>query len=365
MDTAEDGSSAAATAVTGVTAQKLTQIIDTTMTRLNSVRSSTVKALQKAAYTVDELGKQALVSSHPLHAVRNAGITCVAVSPTDDTLVATGGNDKQVIVFARTKKKKVATLKGHTGAITSVDFGKTENTYRLLASAGGNEAKVWKAMTGTFKNNMTPIYTTACHDGEVRACFHPSDELLFTASHDQSWAVHDLATQTVMGKVLSSTTTDAPYVDLAVHPDGFLLGVATSNKIPIFDVKSNGVAALLEGHTGNVTKIAFSENGYHLASGDSDGVVKVWDLRKRLCLKTFEHKGISEVTALAFDPSATYLSFGGITGVAATYKVKKRDAVVAEWQHSGAATGIAYGTGSRSFLASVSLDRKLNFYSVV
>lgn len=42
---------------------------------------------------------------------------------------------------------------------------------------------------------------------------------------------------------------------------------------------------------GAVKAIAFSENGYYLATGAEDGEVKLWDLRK---LKSFKTMSINE-----------------------------------------------------------------------
>jgi pre-mRNA-processing factor 19 len=102
------------------------------------------------------------------------------------------------------------------------------------------------------------------------------------------------------------------YTSGGFHPDGLLVGTATNNGIVrIWEAKSgNNVTSLLahEGH--KISSIGFSENGYYLAtSSDSQGLVKLWDLRKLSNFHTIDLSahGVSGVTKVAFDFSAQYL----------------------------------------------------------
>jgi pre-mRNA-processing factor 19 len=65
------------------------------------------------------------------------------------------------------------------------------------------------------------------------------------------------------------------------------------------------------GHTGAITAISFSENGYYLATAAADASVKLWDLRK---LKNFKSIGLDqdyEIKDVCFDQSGTYLAVAG------------------------------------------------------
>ena len=67
------------------------------------------------------------------------------------------------------------------------------------------------------------------------------------------------------------------------HPNGMLLSMALGDSIALYDVRSSveTAALTLDGHNAGISAVAFSPIGTHVASGDTDGVVKIWDLRKK------------------------------------------------------------------------------------
>lgn len=65
------------------------------------------------------------------------------------------------------------------------------------------------------------------------------------------------------------------------------------------------------GHSGPITAISFSENGYYLATSADDCCVKLWDLRKLKNFKTLTLDDGYEIKDLCFDQSGTYLGIAG------------------------------------------------------
>lgn len=57
------------------------------------------------------------------------------------------------------------------------------------------------------------------------------------------------------------------------------------------------------GHSGPITSIAFSENGYYLATAADDSSVKLWDLRKLKNFKTLQLDNNFEVCPSPAPPS--------------------------------------------------------------
>ena len=93
-------------------------------------------------------------------------------------------------------------------------------------------------------------------------------------------------------------------------------------------------ALTLDGHNAGISSVAFSLIGTHVASGDTDGVVKIWDLRKKKNkgksgdIATLNESGAT--TSVAFDYGNKYVSAtsGDIVKV---WEFKKWDSTI--FQH--------------------------------
>lgn len=90
------------------------------------------------------------------------------------------------------------------------------------------------------------------------------------------------------------------------------------------------------GHSGAITTISFSENGYYLATAADDACVKLWDLRKLRNFKTLQLDEGYQIKDLCFDQSGTYLAVAGsdvrYVKVIKYYFNSTFDLVILKWQ---------------------------------
>ena len=116
----------------------------------------------------------------------------------------------------------------------------------------------------------------------------------------------------------------------------------------------------LEGHTGDVNSVSFSPDGTTLASGSSDGKVKLWDVATGTNIATL-HGHWTPVTSVSFSPDGTTLAS------AADYDVFFGDGEVKLWDVAtreniatleGYATSVSFSSDGTT-LASGSDDVKL------
>ncbi|WFD03357.1 TOR complex subunit lst8 [Malassezia obtusa] len=99
---------------------------------------------------------------------------------------------------------------------------------------------------------------------------------------------------------------------LAISPNKKLLAVAGHNNVRLYDCNPNGSVmasaatsadaagrgsrvnpvATFDGHSGNVTSIAWHCDAKWLVSGSEDGTLKIWDTRTSRAQRVYEHQGL-------------------------------------------------------------------------
>ena len=156
---------------------------------------------------------------------RGTKLESVAFSP-DGKFLASGAIHGDIKLWSFETREELATLKGHSNAVTAVAFSPDG---KLLASGAENSLKLWDVIT-----------------------------------HQE--------VATLKGKV-----------SVAFSPDGRLLASATAgkmmNSIKLWSVETLQEIATLKGHRDTVTAVAFSPDGQLLASASKDSTIKLWKVQ--------------------------------------------------------------------------------------
>jgi len=277
-----------------------------------------------------------------------AGFTAMAL--TTDNRVVAGDDHADIVVSDWTSKKVHCHLPGHRDTITSLGVS---SDGRIIFSASRDQTvKFWRS---NASGGYTERLSYGRHKSPVTGlALHPSDNYLVSTSAVGDWHFID----TERGQCLVSVPPKSgglSYSKTTFHPDGLLLATGdTAGEIKIWDVREQKDAITLASASSTVSSLNASENGYYLAAGYANGTAKVWDLRKGTAVRSFE-LGNGAVNGVAFDYSGVYLAMiGGDTSSMVQIKTVK------EWTNlttitnlgdSGAAlTGLAWAEHAQSLV---------------
>ena len=241
----------------GYTSFGLTEISPHHITTLDEHRDKVHLFKQ---YTNDTVTPRFNVDGHGVHSV--------AFSPVDATLLATGSWDGTVKLWDVVTERDIATLKGHTGPVSSVAFSSDGST--LATGSWDRTVKLWDVETE--RNIATLKEHTA---GITSVAFSSDGSTLAAGLWDRTMKLWDVATRQNIATLKGHT---GPVTSVAFSSDGSTL--ATTG---LWDrtVKLWNIATLVNfvtlGHGNPVRSVAFSSDDTTLASGTEAGTVELWD----------------------------------------------------------------------------------------
>ncbi|CAD5216766.1 unnamed protein product [Bursaphelenchus xylophilus] len=326
--------------------------IQATGTELSQQRKSKGKKLPEGLASVETLSQFKETAVHTgLHSVGTPGINCLDLK---GRITLTGGVDKTLTLFDLDQETIEKTFKGHRKPITSCIIH--PNDQDIISASQDATVKVWS------RSNEQAKHTINLHNSSVNdISLHPTNDFLLAFSEDQYWSLIDLNVGQALVKVKDDGD-EAPITCGKCHPDGLIFGLGTrDSNVKIWDLRNQTRVALFSGHQGVVRTLAFSENGYYLASGADEGEVKIWDLRKLDNVKTFAiDDGKHPINSVSFDQSGAYLAAAARN--VQIFQARSWKVVSTFETHTAAATSVRFGELAQ-FLVTVSLDKSLRVFN--
>ena len=276
-------------------------------------------------------------------------VNSVAIAP-DQTVLASGSDDKTIRVWSAETGKEQAVLQGHTQFVKAVAFH-PHNSAILASGSSDRTVKIWD-----WQQNQ-PIQTLTGHTNHVNAiAFSPDGTKI--ASADKAVKLWDLQTgdckTTLKGHSL------AVYA-IAFSPDGTQLASASADKTArVWDVATQREVQKLEGHTWAVRAIAYSPDGRWLATGSEDRTIRLWDTSTWDCVRVFSGHPWA-IAALAFFPDSKTLVSGSWDKTVKFWQVSTGVELTAIAGHTDSINSVAIAIEG-TFLATGSKDKTVKLW---
>ena len=277
----------------------------------------------------------------------------LAVSP-DDSLAATGAEDKLIHLWSLSEGEIQKTYEGHRHPVKYLEFS---SDGRFLISAAATEIRIWDLSNDSwrdYKKHVTHVYNVAFNkdassflstslktkfiqwdrienkvihefEGHTRSAlavaWSPDNKWIASGSGDQTIRIWDAST---METIHNISAHGGNIYSLHFSPDNKLLASASMDEnIKLWDVASGKIHKLMTGHEYAVVFVRFSPDGKYLVSASYDRSVKLWEVAAGKCIYTFVDQK-DAIYAADFTHDGKYIIACSNDGTAVIYEMSPR-----------------------------------------
>jgi len=281
-------------------------------------------------------------------------VECVTLAP-GGSIIASGGQDKTIKLWDVATGKELRTITGHTNFIVSVAF--TVNGKILLSGSDDNSVKLWDVTTGNERNTFK-IITIQVHgaaitgDGSTVAVASGS-----LTGNDTLAELYLIDVATAKQRKFTDPKTDRRSV--AFSSDGMTLATGNDDGVvKIWNVVSGQEKNVLKGHTGMVSSLAFTTDGNTLVSGSYDGAVKLWNLATGSERTTLRSGKSRTVTSVAVTQDGSFLVAGSTDGTVTLWGGANSNPLLTFEAHKGQVNSVAISPDGKTLVSAGGAIRK-------
>lgn len=257
-------------------------------------------------WTVEEPGRLEETYTYPEHSL---GVVAVASAP-GGNVVASSSLDSSIRVWNVEKFETYAVLANMPSETWSIQFSPDAHS-KVVAAASGSLSGVsmWNYESGEKICSMQmPPVKDARHQPRrfaLSVAFSPDGKRIVCSAMDGTVAAFDVETQKLLHMYEGHKM---PVRGLGFLPDGATLFTASDDaQIHMYDSGNGNLIDTLSGHESWALSLSVHPDGEYLASGSSDRSIKLWDVRSRSCVQTImEHK--DQVWGIQFSKGGKHLA---------------------------------------------------------
>jgi len=234
-------------------------------------------------------------------------VRTLAFAPDGQTL-ASGGQDNVIVVWDLANAKPLKRLRGHASYVRSVAF--SPDGQQLLSGGRDAQLKLWRPATYAEERDLLAGDEDS-RDAILSARFSPDGQLIVTAGRDRTASVWNAASLDRVEHL--SEGHDFLASSAIFFGDGSRLATgAGDGTVRLWDV-ATGAENLRLDDTGRTAALAVSDDNELIATGGAEGAAVIWDANSGDRLTTLEGH-TAEITAIAFAPGSRIVATGDDRG---------------------------------------------------
>jgi len=289
-------------------------------------------------------------------------------------ILVSGGNDQSIHIFRALTGQRLRTLQGHTNSVRALSLLKGTNY--LISGSNDKTVRIWDIETGELlrtldehkcrvlsvdsssdgcvfisssenkmvkiwdANNYKCIRTIQAYNNQVKSiALDSTGHILAVSSEDRRIRIWNISSphETLLKEIPTSSWIWA----VAFSSNNELLAGGEGKVVHLWSAVDYRYIFSLQGHTGRVFSVAFSQDNKLLASGSEDGTIRLWSLEKRRCIKRLEgHK--SWVWSIAISSDGSTLASGSYDCTVRLWDIQTGQCNAVLQKHNGIVTSVAF-----------------------
>ncbi|XP_034239927.1 periodic tryptophan protein 2 homolog [Thrips palmi] len=198
------------------------------------------------------------------------------------------------------------------------DSSKKKDDDMDIEEDGAVQKLVYKRLARHYLNDLVRTDRSATL---TSAAYHESTHVLVTGFSCGSFFLHEMPNVTLIHSLSISDQVIAT-VCLNAPGDWIALGCAGLGQLLVWEWQSETYVMKQQGHSNNMTCMAYSSDGQYVVTGGGDGKVKLWNTSSGFCFVTF-HEHTGAVSGVQFSQNRKFVISSSLDGTVRAFDMTR------------------------------------------